>query len=152
MGPPHPESAPYQVLGAMGLVNVEIKRSWFVMWSRGRCVTWLCRWDAIILSHYPAKFGTHRPWESGNITFLICNVTAISKCHVTLKVGSLILNCHRAKIGVHRPYGTGNNGICNISSNSSSNSNSNAEVPVPRFTNGHQNLNSQTARTSSHNS
>ena len=25
-GPPHPESAPYQVLGAMGLVNLEIKR------------------------------------------------------------------------------------------------------------------------------
>ena len=25
-GAPHPESAPYQVLGAMGLANVEIKR------------------------------------------------------------------------------------------------------------------------------
>ena len=25
-GSPHPDSAPYQVLGAMGLVNVEIKR------------------------------------------------------------------------------------------------------------------------------
>ena len=26
VGPPHPDSAPYQVLGATGLVNVEIKR------------------------------------------------------------------------------------------------------------------------------
>ena len=26
VGPPHPDSAPYQVLGAMGLVIVEIKR------------------------------------------------------------------------------------------------------------------------------
>ena len=26
VGPPHPDSAPYQVLGTMGLMNVEIKR------------------------------------------------------------------------------------------------------------------------------
>ena len=26
VGPPYPESAPYQVLGTMGLVGVEIKR------------------------------------------------------------------------------------------------------------------------------
>ena len=39
------------------------------------------------------------------------------------------------RFGVLRPYGTGNNGVRCISSNS--NSNSNAEVPMPRFTNGH---------------
>ena len=66
--------------------------------------------------------------------FSICHVTTVSKCHVTLWVGSSILGGHPAKFGVHRPYGTGDNEVCNISSNS--NSNSNAEVPMPRFTNG----------------
>ena len=48
--------------------------------------------------------------------------------------GPLILSDHPAKFGVHRPYGTGINDVCNIDSNS----NSNAEVPVLRFTNGHE--------------
>ena len=77
-----------QCLGSVGLVKVEIQRFLFVTWPRGRCFTWLCRWDSIILSHYPGKFGVHRPCESGDITFFICHVTAISKCHVTLWVGS----------------------------------------------------------------
>ena len=69
---------------------------------------------------------------------LICHVTTISKCHVTLWEGPLFLSDHPANFGVHKPYGTGNNGVCNISSgsNSISNSNSNAEVPMPRFTTG----------------
>ena len=48
-------------------------------WS---CVTWLCGWGPLILSHQPAKFGIHKPSESEDITFFICHVTAISKCHV----------------------------------------------------------------------
>ena len=81
----------------------------------------------LILSHHPAKFGVHRPCESGDITFFICHVTSISKCHVTLP---LILNHRPARFGVHRPNGTGKNGVYSISSNSHSNSNSisNAEV------------------------
>ena len=42
----------------------------------------------LILSCHSAKFGVHKPCESGDITFLICHVTTISKCHVTLWVGS----------------------------------------------------------------
>ena len=44
VGLPHPDSAPYQVLGARGLVNVEIKRFRLDRWPRDWCVTWLCRW------------------------------------------------------------------------------------------------------------
>ena len=77
-----------QSLGSAGIVKVEIYCFWFVTWPRDRCVTWFCRWDPIILSHYPAKFGVHRPRESGDITFFICHVTVISKCHMTLWVGS----------------------------------------------------------------
>ena len=43
---------------------------------------------SLILSHHPAKFGVHKIYESGNITFFICQVTTKSKCHVTLWVGS----------------------------------------------------------------
>ena len=42
----------------------------------------------LILSHQSAKFGVHRPCESGNITFFICPVTLILKCHLTLWLGS----------------------------------------------------------------
>ena len=41
-----------------------------------------------VLSHKLAKFRIHRPCESGDITFFICHVTTILKCHVTLSVGS----------------------------------------------------------------
>ena len=87
VGPPHPDSAPYQVLGARGLVNVEIKRFWLDTWPRDRCVMWLCRWGLLILN-LPAKFEVHRPCESGNITFFICHLTTIMNCHVNLWVGS----------------------------------------------------------------
>ena len=127
-----------QSLGSAGLVKVEIYCFWFVTWPRDRCVTWFCRWDHIILSHYPAKLGVHRPCESGDITYFICHVTTNRSATWLCGWGPLILSHRPAKIGVHRPYRTGSNCICNISSNSSSNSNSNsnAEVPMPRFTNG----------------
>ena len=67
-------------------MKVEVQRFSFVTWPRGRCVTWICRWGPLILSHHPAKFGVHRPYENGNITFFICHVTAILKSHVTLCV------------------------------------------------------------------
>ena len=88
VGPPHPDSAPYQVLGARGLVNVKIKCFSFDRWPRDRCFTWLCKWRPLFLSHRPAKFGIHRPCESRNITFFICHVTTILKCHVNLWVES----------------------------------------------------------------
>ena len=37
-----------------------------------------------VLSQELAKFRIHRPCESGDITFFICHVTTILKCHVTL--------------------------------------------------------------------
>ena len=43
---------------------------------------------SIALSHELAKFKIHKPYESEDITFLICHVTTISQSHVTLVVGS----------------------------------------------------------------
>ena len=43
---------------------------------------------SLVLSHELAKFRIHRPCESGDITFFICHVTTILKCHMTLWVGS----------------------------------------------------------------
>ena len=43
---------------------------------------------SLVLSHELAKFRIHRPCESGDITFFICHVTTILKCHVTLSLGS----------------------------------------------------------------
>ena len=119
-------------------MKVEIKRFQFVTWPRYQSFTWHFGWDPLILGHHFAKFGVHRPCESGDITFLICHVIPILKCHVTLWVGSLILSHHPANFGVHRSYETGNYSVCNISSISSSNSNSSsiAEVPMQRFING----------------
>ena len=87
VGLPHLDLAPYHILGARNPVNVEIKRFWLDAWSHDWCVMWLCRWGPIILSQHPIKFGVHRPCESGNITFFICHVTMILKCHVNLWVG-----------------------------------------------------------------
>ena len=136
--PPHPDSAPYQVLGLMNLVNVDIKRFWFVTWPHDWCVTWPCEWGLLILSPQPANFVTHRPCESGSITLFICHVATRLIVTWLCTWGPLILSHHLARFGVHKPYVTGNNDVCSISSNSisSSNSNSNAEVPMPRFTNG----------------
>ena len=142
-----------------GLVKVEIYCFLFATWPLGQCVMWYCGWGPLILSHHPAKFGVHRPCESGNITSLICHVTTWSMRLMTLRVGSphvkvemyllllapwpqcgsvtwlcgwgpLNLSDHPAKFRVHRPYGTENNGVCNISSSSNSISNSNSNVEV----------------------
>ena len=40
-----------------------------------------------ILSYHSARFGVDRSCESRDITFLICHVTTIPKCHVTFWVG-----------------------------------------------------------------
>ena len=94
-------------LGSTGLVKVEIYRVLFVMWPLGRCVMWLPGWDPLIRSHHSAKFGVHRPCKSEDITFFICHVTMILKCHVTLWVGPLILSHHNAKFVVHRSCQSG---------------------------------------------
>ena len=52
------------------------------------CATWLCGWGPLILRHHPAKFRVHRPCESEDKTFSIFHVTTISKCHLTLWMGS----------------------------------------------------------------
>ena len=89
MGLSHPESATYQVFGGSGaFVNVETKHFWFVKWSSEWCVPWLRRWGFLIVTYHSAKFGVHRPSESGDITFLICHVSTIVKCHMALWVGS----------------------------------------------------------------
>ena len=70
-------------LRTLYLVKVKTKYFWFVTWTQNWSVTWLCAWISIILNHHPAKFGVHRPCESGDINFLICHVTTWSMCHVT---------------------------------------------------------------------
>ena len=66
LGPPHFDSAHYQVLGR-GLVNVEIKC--FDL-TRYHVIDVLCRRGPLILSHDSAKFWVQRPCESANITFV----------------------------------------------------------------------------------
>lgn len=90
------------------------------------------RFCPFILSHDPAKFGSHGSCENGDITFFICHVILVMKYLVTLRVGSS--HPKFPGFGVHRPYGSGNNGVYNISSNS--NSVCNAKIPILRFTNG----------------
>ena len=41
-----------------------------------------------MLSHDLAKFGVHTLYENGSITLFICQVTTMSKCHVTLWMGT----------------------------------------------------------------
>ena len=77
VGSPYPKSTPLS-LGSIGLVKVKIQWFWLVTWPHGWCVTWLCSWGPLILSHHPTKFGIHRPRESGDKTFFICHVTMIS--------------------------------------------------------------------------
>ena len=81
---PCPDSAPYQVLWAMRLVNVEIKP--FLIWhlTTWSIVTWLCGWGSLILSHHTATFKVHRPCESGNITFFIDHMITILNYDVAL--------------------------------------------------------------------
>ena len=67
-------------------MKFKTKYFWFVTWPHNRSVTWLCGWLSLILSHHPATFGVHIIYDSGNITFFICQVT--TKCFVTLWVGS----------------------------------------------------------------
>ena len=40
-----------------------------------------------MLSHDLAKFGVHTLYENGSITLFICQVTTMSKYHVTLWMG-----------------------------------------------------------------
>ena len=72
----------------IGLLKVEILSFWFVTWPQYRNVTLPYGWGPLVLSHHPVKFEVHRPCERGDITFLICHVTTISTCHVTLWVKS----------------------------------------------------------------
>ena len=69
-------------LWSLHLVKVRIKYFWFVTWLLDRSVTWLCGWGPFILSHHPAKFGIHRPWESGDVTSFNCHVTTRWICYV----------------------------------------------------------------------
>ena len=99
---------PLLSLWALRLVKVKIKYFWFVTCPLDQSVTWLCGWCPFILSHHPAKFEIHRPWESWDITSLICHVTTRSMCHVTCGWGSLILSHHTTRFGVHRSCESGN--------------------------------------------
>ena len=82
--------------------NIFIEQVWFVTPPRGWCITWLCGWGSLILSHHPAKFGIHRSCDSGDITSVICYVTAWSMCHVTLWVEFLHPKSLHCKVWDHR--------------------------------------------------
>ena len=95
-------------LWALRLLKVKVKYFLFVTWPLDRSITWLCRWGPFTISHYSAKFGIHRAWESGDIMPLICHVTKWLMCHVTCGWGSLILSQNPARFAVHRPCESGN--------------------------------------------
>ena len=57
---------------------------------------------SFVLSQELAKFRIHRSCESGDITFFICHVTTISKCHVTLRMGSSLSSHQLAKFEFHK--------------------------------------------------
>ena len=90
-------------LWALNLVKVKIKYFWFVTWPLDRCFTWLCGWGPFVLSHHPAKFGVHRPRESGDITSLICHVTTGWYAMWLYGWGPSILSHQPAKFGIHMP-------------------------------------------------
>ena len=94
-------------LWALRHVKVKVKSSWFVTWALDQCVTWHCGWVPFILSHQLAKFGIHKPCESGTY-----NIFDLSRDHVfdvplDLWVGFPHLSQHPAKFGVHRPFESG---------------------------------------------
>ena len=95
-------------LWALRLVKVKMKYFWFVTWPLDRSVTWLCGWGPFILSHHPAKFGIHRPWENEDIASLICHVINWSICHVTCGWSSFILSHQLTWFGIHRLCESGN--------------------------------------------
>ena len=53
-------------LGLISPVKAEIKCLSFVKWSLYWNVTWLFGWVLLILSHWPATFGVHRLYGSGD--------------------------------------------------------------------------------------
>ena len=85
---PHLKSPPCYVWGSWALWKSRYNVFSFVTWPRYRSVTWHFLGGPLILCHYPAKLGIHRPCESGDITSFICHVTTWSICHVTFLVGS----------------------------------------------------------------
>ena len=74
-------------LWALNRVKVKIKYFWFVTWSRDRYLAWLCGGCLFILSQQSAKFGIHRPCESGGIIPLMCHLVTWFVCRVALWVG-----------------------------------------------------------------
>ena len=92
---------------SLHLVKVKLKYFWFDTWPLDRSVKWLCWWGPFTLSHHFAKFGIQRPWESEDITCVICHVTMYLKCHVTCGGSFLILSQHHAKFGVHKSCESG---------------------------------------------
>ena len=73
---------------SLHLVKVKLKYFWFDTWPLDRSVKWLCWWGPFTLSHHFAKFGIQRPWESEDITCVICHVTMYLKCPVTCGGGA----------------------------------------------------------------
>ena len=43
----------------------------FVTWLRYQSIIWLCGWGLLIVNDHPTKFRVHRPYETGNKTFVI---------------------------------------------------------------------------------
>ena len=98
--------------------KVKVKYFSFVTWplNPSICMTFLvcnmnmllmchvsCGWGSLILSHHSARFGVHKPCESGDIASFICHATTWLMCNLSCGWGSLILSHHPARFGVHRP-------------------------------------------------
>ena len=62
---------------------------------------------SIILSHHHATFSVHTLYEGRNITFLICQVTAMSRYQWLCGRSPLVLSCHPTMFGGYRPGESG---------------------------------------------
>ena len=96
-------------LWTLPLAKVKIKHFWFAMWPHNWSLTWLYGWSSLILSHHPAKFGVHTPYESGKWKcFLLVKWPWCWSVMWFCGWGPFILILHPAKFGVHRPCENGN--------------------------------------------
>ena len=63
----------------LGILEVEIKRLYFIIWHHvtpWSRLMWLCGWDLFTLNNNCVNFKAYRSSGSGDMTFLFCHMTS----------------------------------------------------------------------------